>query len=421
MTSALTTTRVFFVYGLLVIVFSVLRIPSAGWHAFIEPMDLRLLDSQVIQYEGQIELRGASMHLLPHESTIDYFSYYSSEEYRAILPIISAAVLAGLLHSYYWGFFLSECLWWWASAIVMFYLVRIFDKRLAPAIVGGALITSSPLAAVHIGAANLHASSSLGLVFIAFLILRNTSNISINFSVILRYSLAFFFSSVIYSYQWFIIPTVIISYLFLRQYIALITSLISFVIYLVCAYLLFFTFTVSGIEIHSHLNDALVVLRPLLPDSIENSEQITLYMSQNLIPNIYTLLIGYLSTLFVMPSFYSFPIFFISLYGFWHGSRQFQVFYVVSIAFAGISGTLRGYPYVIMAAFPFIYTGAGIGLLELLSLYRTLRFKIGILYIPSENILFFLFLFALISITNLDLIGNYTFARDWFSIKYKPF
>lgn len=75
----------------------------------------------------------------------------------------------------------------------------------------------------------------------------------------------------------------------------------------------------------------------------------------------------------------------------------------------------------IMAAFPFIYTGAGIGLLELLSLYRTLRFKIGILYIPSENILFFLFLFALISITNLDLIGNYTFARDWFSIKYKPF
>ena len=47
MTSALTTTRVFFVYGLLVIVFSVLRIPSAGWHAFIEPMDLRLLDNQV--------------------------------------------------------------------------------------------------------------------------------------------------------------------------------------------------------------------------------------------------------------------------------------------------------------------------------------------------------------------------------------
>jgi hypothetical protein len=409
------------VYGLLVTVFSVLRIPSAGWHAFIEPMDLRLLDHQVIQYEGQIELRGASMHLLPHESTVDSFLYYSSEEYRAILPIISAAALVGLLHSYYWGFFLSECLWWWASAVVMFYLVRVFDKRLAVAIVGGALITSSPLAAVHIGAANLHASSSLGLVFITLLLLRNTSNLSVNLSVIFRSSIAFFFSSVVYSYQWFIIPTFIISYLFLRQYIALITSFISFVIYLVFAYLLFFTFTVSGIEIHSHLNDALVVLRPLLPDRIENSEQITLYMIQNLIPNIYTLLIGYLSTLFVMPSFYSFPIFFISLYGFWHGSRQFQVFYVVSIAFAGISGTLRGYPYVIMAAFPFIYTGAGIGLLELLSLYRTLRFKIGILYIPSEKILFFLFLFALISITNLDLIGNYTFARDWFSIKYKPF
>lgn len=408
-------------YGLLVIVFSVLRIPSAGWHAFIEPMDLRLLDNQVIQYEGHIELRGASMHLLPYESTVESFLYYSSEEYRAILPIISAAALVGLLHSYYWGFFLSECLWWWASAIVMFYLVRVFDKRLAAAIVGGALITSSPLAAVHIGAANLHASSSLGLVFITFLLLRNTSNLSVNFSVIFRSSLAFFFSSVIYSYQWFIIPMVSFSYLFLRQYIALITSLISFLIFLVFSYLLFFIFTLAGIEIHSHLNDTLVVLRSLLPDSIENSEQITLYMVQNLVPKLYTLLIGYLSTIFVMPSYYSFPIFLISLYGFWRGSREFQIFYVVSIAFAGISGTLRGYPYVIMAAFPFVYIGTGIGFVELLNLYRNLRIKIGSLYMPSEKSMFLLWIFALILITNLDVFGNYTFARDWFAIKYKPF
>ena len=421
MTSGISNRRVFLFYGLLVFFFSSSRISSAGWHAYIEPMDLRLIDNHVIQYEAQIELRAASMHLLPSASTLEYFSYYSSEEYRAILPIISAAALSGVLHSYYWGFFGSECLWWWGSSIAMFYLVTVFDSRRAAATIGGALIASSPLASVHIGAANLHASSSLGLVFVLIIVLYGNYAPLLNLRMILRSSFAFLFSSIVYSYQWFIIPTILVARLVLRDLQGFFSGLFSLLCFMILTNLLSLAFSFSGIEVHSHLNDSFVVLSAIYPKNMTQSDLSGIYEPALVFTYIQNIFIGAISVLIKMPSYYSYPIFLLSLLGFFNGSRYFQAYYIVSIALASISGMIRGYPYVIMAAFPFVYSGAGTGFVEFLWIYRRFRARFCLEYLPSDRILSYFLLFILISLTNIDIVGNYSFARDWFAIKYKPF
>ena len=153
-------------YLVVIVSLTIPRVIGPSWRSIMSPRDMRNLEGFPVQWEAFLVLR--SLHAMSTNTVpYDLLAWFSTDEYRAILPIYLAAIISQLSKSYLIGITASEVTWWWLGAIGVFFFTRNFTS-LSNAYCAGLLTCFSPLGVGHIGSAHLHTASSLSLsVFLA--------------------------------------------------------------------------------------------------------------------------------------------------------------------------------------------------------------------------------------------------------------
>ncbi len=417
------STTVAFFYFLLIISLSIPRIFSGGWRHIIEPMDMRILDNFPIQYEAVLVLRSTHA-MLSNEITDEYRRNFSTDEYRAVLPIFTAALFTLVTSNYFWGSAFSDMFWWWLGALAVYALSRRLGHPSASAIIAGTLVTSSPLAVAQIGAGHLHAASSLALpipMLIAWDALlparsRTASITLIAFSILI--------SSLLYTYQWVMIPWVIyVACIHKSRRILIIRATLACLLYYVLSLTVQGFFSAGGLTLHANQNDPILVLQSRLGVDIGALKDVTTWPLRlfNLI------IISFYVTILNLFSAYSPFIFFWSLLGLFTRNVTHILLYVFSIMFSVAQGAITDLPWVIMSGFPIIYISAGSAISTLGAnisqhLQPAQLSQGGITKVITHSIptLVLLLVMYCLYVTNIDLFGDYSFVRSWFSMGYKP-
>ena len=205
--------KVYIFYFVFIMLLATPRVVSGGWRGITEPMDMRLLDGWLLQHEARLVLRSTAS-LISNDHLGSLVDFFSTDEYRALLPIGFAGIFTSIFQSYYIGNVFSEIVWWWMGAVATNILTKRLGYSSNISMISGLFVGSSPLAIAQIGAGHLHAASSLSLP-VAILIAWHGLFFSRSFlfSVILI-GFAILFSSTSYNYQWVLIPSLFIFGLF---------------------------------------------------------------------------------------------------------------------------------------------------------------------------------------------------------------
>lgn len=128
---------------------------------------------------------------------------YSTDKYRATLPIFLAAIARQITKSYLSGVTAAEVVWWWLGAIGTFALARAFIS-LPAAYCAGFLTCASSLGVGQLGAATLHTASTLSVSFLLVIAWRTLNDDRIEvFRKTAFYGVCAYLSSITYTYQWF--------------------------------------------------------------------------------------------------------------------------------------------------------------------------------------------------------------------------
>lgn len=393
------------------------RVAGPSWRSIMGPKDMRNLEGLPIQWEAYLILR--SLHAMSTSVVPgDVIDWYSTDEYRATLPIYHSSVVTLLTRSHVAGVTASEVWWWWLGALAVFVFARNFASTLV-AFCAGLLTCLSPLGVGHIGAAHLHTASSLSLSVLLSVSWRilNNNTLSI-FSKSILYGSCIFLSSVTYTYQWFLIPFCLVASNAPRlSRHRIIANLGGIAWFLALRWVSYGLLAVGGLAVHSHPNDPLRVVL----DRIGHGEMPT----------------GIMDALFGL---YSFVLY--ETNQFFQVSMSSYHVYVVVLAFAGAATTRRtplqaaatatglltlalspvyNIPWVIMSGYPVVYLLAAQGIVH------ASRAAIRILAPPPLRegahapIIMTVILVAMIgALTNLDLVGDADFVRRWWPSWYGP-
>lgn len=395
---------------------------SGGWRHAIEPMDMRILNGFPIQFEATLVLR--STHAIVSNEISDiYRENFSTDEYRALLPIFTASIFTLVTSSYFLGSLFSDIFWWWMAAIATYALSRRLGHQTVSAAAAGILVSSSPLAVAQIGSGHLHAASSLALpipMLIVWDAMFTTRSHIFSISCI---SFSILISSLLYTYQWVIIPWTIFIALTQRNLrIMLFRSILGCVLYFALSFFLQVFLSVGGLSLHANQNDPLLVLQSRLGPhiySLKDSKTLVLFLENSII-------VSY-NTVIHICSVYSPFIFFLSLFGLLTRNILHVSWYMFSLVFSIAQGAITDLPWVIMSGFPIIYISAGAAIIVLVSrLFKLFcdmqhsRTALNYSFLIYQYVLFTLILIFCVYITNPDLLDDYSFVRSWFSMGYKP-
>lgn len=412
-----------FIYLVLILSLSFPRIYNGGWRHVIEPMDMRILDNLPIQFEASLVLHSTHA-MVSSEITDTYRRNFSTDEYRAVLPIFTAALFTLITDSYFWGSALSDMFWWWMGALAVYALSRRLGHRSASATLAGIFVTSSPLAVAQIGAGHLHAASSLALpipMVIAWdALLSERSHIAsipiIAFSILI--------SSLVYTYQWIMIPWVIcVACIHNSRKILIIRAILACVFYYILSLSVQELLSAGGLSLHANQNDPILVLQSRLGNDIDTFKDL-----RNFLPRFITFtMVSFYSTTLKLFSVYSPFIFLWSLLGLFTRNIIHIFLYVFSLIFSLAQGAITDLPWVIMSGFPIIYISAGAAIItmgaNIAQRFRPAewhRWDITKAISYSISALGLLTAIYCIYLTNIDLFGDYSFVRSWFSMGYKP-
>jgi hypothetical protein len=167
----MTTVRLGVLLGVVVVAMAVPRIIGPSWRVIAMPNQMRLMEGHLVQWESETMFRTmkAMVTDLPNEALYPYEVLspptfgFSTDEYRALLPIFTASVLASVVGSLYWGSMLADLSWWWGGAMCTVALLGRLGASRGVAVTAGLLAAVSPLGVAYVGSGNLHAASSLSL------------------------------------------------------------------------------------------------------------------------------------------------------------------------------------------------------------------------------------------------------------------
>ena len=153
----------------LVVAMATPRIVGPSWRVIAMPNQMRLMEGRPVQWESETMFRTmkAMVTDLPNEALYPPTFGFSTDEYRAILPIFTASVIASVVGSLYWGSMLADLSWWWGGAVCTVALLGRLGVSRGVAVMAGMLTAVSPLGVAYVGSGNLHAASSLSLPIFA--------------------------------------------------------------------------------------------------------------------------------------------------------------------------------------------------------------------------------------------------------------
>ena len=408
-----------FIYLLVICTLSIPRVMGPSWRALMAPMAMRNLEGFPVQWEAFLVLRSL-YSMSTNETPDDLIEWYSTDEYRATLPIYFAAVIAQLTDNYILGLTLSDVIWWWFGAIGVFILARSFSTTHI-SFYAGLLTCFSPLGVSHIGSATLHTASSLSFsTSIATLwILIHSSHLHI-LSVKFLYGFCVYVSSITYNYQWVIIPLTLIiailpNYSWRRLSICIYGTVIFFIVRWSSYELLY----LGNLSVHSHQNDPIRVLLFTLAPIFEENTLI------NVIPSFVSLFVKQMSVVsYMYISSFGQPVVFAAVIGAAFTRRSHEFVIHLSLLFLSyLFGTIYGVPWVIMISYPSMYLLAARGIAHvhriILTRQPTKRFSF-----LHRSILVHVIQFSTIAMigmgTNLDLFDVPDFAVTWWQGWYVP-
>ena len=394
------------------------RVTGASWRSIITPMDMRELDGMPVQYEANRVLRSVHAMLTP-DTPGEVLIWFSTDEYRALLPIHVGSIFTRLFSSFYWGSLASELLWWWAGSVATMLLARRLGHRWTTAAVAGALTAGSPVAVAHIGAAHLHTASSMALpvaTLIAWDALHDARGARLGRTMVVGF--AIFLSSVVYTYQWVLIPWLLGLAVVVRAPRRwLIDVMLGAGWFLVASSLSHGLLSMADITVHPQQNDPLRALGYHFDSTRPTARQENVVLAYfdafawPILQRVPGVAIG-------MWHDYHPSIWILAVVGVVMASRVQQAWLLVATALAFAHGSIYGVAWVIMSAFPLVYISSAGGIVAAASLVQRasrslpismLRPVLGIIF-PSTVLL--VTVMAMLS-TNLDLLGMDAFVIRW--------
>jgi len=402
----------------LVVIFglTIPRVIGPSWRSIMSPRDMRNLEGFPVQWESFLVLR--SLHAMSTNTVPDdLLAWFSTDEYRAILPIYLSAIISQLSKSYLIGITASEVTWWWLGAIGVFLFTRNFTS-LSNAYFAGLLTCFSPLGVGHIGSGHLHTASSLSLSVFLAIIWRFFFNIKYSlFLASLLFGCCLFISSITYTYQWFLIPFYfLISFCsnnFRRNISIWASGTIIFLISRLASYILL---RVGNLSVHAHQNDPIRVLL----SRVEN-----LFINHASIATIFSLVSEKISVIFYLyETSYSSAVLIIAALGavFFRDKKENLVL-ATGITLSVSFGAIYGIPWVIMCGYPMVYALAALGIsgVHRQALAKIPLGPLSVLRLPLPTFLTQLFIILIIGLsTNLDIFGDPTFTIAWWQGWYEP-
>ena len=411
----------------LIALMAIPRIVGPSWRVIAMPNQMRLIEGHLVQWESETMFRTmkAMVTDLPRAEIYSPTFAFSTDEYRAILPIFTAAVLTNLLGSFYWGSMLADLLWWWGGAMATVALLGRIGIPRGVAVIAGVFAAVSPLGVAYVGSGNLHAASSLCLPIYSLLIWdalvaegRNPVSGGIRIGVFLLAA------SLTYTYQWVLIPAfglwLSIGNRRMSRALAVLVGVAVFGV---------LTFTVRqvlgfvGLTVTVHMNDPLVVLFGRA--GIENEASARVGLALASVVEMAKHWVGQVPSVLVDTMWSYHPIMIaLAVVGFAIGSWQLRCWVVITSLIAFAQGLIYSVPWVTMTAFPFVYGCAALGVRAVARWGSRgwLRREApgSALMRKAESAVATGVIFVMVLATNLDLFGIDWYVVKWWGFWYVP-
>jgi hypothetical protein len=422
----MTTGRVAVLLAAVVVAMAVPRIAGPSWRVIAMPNQMRLMDGRPVQWESETMFRTmkAMVTDLPDEALYPPTFGFSTDEYRAIIPIFTASVLATVVGSFYWGSMLADLVWWWGGAMCTVALLGRLGVARGVAVMAGVLTAVSPLGVAYVGSGNLHAASSLSLPIYA------TAIWDVLFTphprpilAGMRVGILLFAASLTYTYQWVLIPTFAMVIAVQARTVARGSSLLAGVV-------VFVALTVGakqllamiGLPVNAHINDPLAVL---LGAAGSNGEAVSLANAVAAGLMAVTRWVQNAPSVFADTVWSYHPMTVaVAVVGCLHSPRSVRTWVAVSSVVAFAQGLIYSVPWVTMTAFPYLYGCAALGVHVLSKWFHNLLMKINIRRDTSpkrvRSIIAGVMIVVLTLPTNLDVIGIDWYVVKWWGFWYVP-
>ena len=428
----MTISRLGVLLGVLIVAMAIPRSIGPSWRVIAMPNQMRLMEGRPVQWESETMFRTmkAMVTDLPDDALYPSTFGFSTDEYRALLPIFTASVLASLVGSFYWGSMLADLVWWWGGAMCTVAVLGRLGVPRGVAVLAGMLTAVSPLGVAYIGSGNLHAASSLSLPIYA------TAIWDVLFTprpqplvAGLRVGVLLFAASVTYTYQWVLIPTFALVVAIEARTVARGLSLARGSSLLV-GVVVFGALTVGarqalalvGLPVYAHINDPLAVLLGAagsngVADSLANAVADGLMAVTRWVQNAPSVLADTVWSYHPM-------VFSVAVVGCFQAPRSVRTWVAVSSVVAFAQGLIYSVPWVTMTAFPYLYGCAALGVHLLSTLLQKKLATVNALGDVSpkrfRSIIAWVIIVVLILSTNLDVIGIDWYVVKWWGFWYVP-
>ena len=376
------------------------------------PGDMRNLEGFPVHWESHIQLRSVRA-MSASNSLGDLTKWYSTDEYRATLPTYFASVTRQLTGSYILGVTVSEVIWWWSGSLAVFLLARQFLST-PTALAAGILTAASPLSIGHLGSASLHTASSLSLSILLVIAWRILHDGRLAFvPKVALYGASLYLSSITYSYQWFLAPFFVVVTAASRLRDRVFASVLGVGVFLAFRWVSYGILALGGVEVHAHLNDPLWIMRDRLPAEFVLASGQWDAIRAFLTDTVFNVVLGTVS---------SYHVVVVAGAGIglvWTRDARFGVASGTAITLGFAFGAIYGVAWVLMSSYPFVHALAAHGMTHA---SRALATRLPLLrdnqYAPHALLALSTLIVA--SLTNLDLVGDPTFAIAWWRSWYTP-
>ena len=394
------------------------RLTGPPWTALQMPFDLRESEGNTLHWEHNI-LFDSFRATLQSDAASAVKRSYSTNQYRALLPTYVSAIFAWWLDSRYKGFALVDLLGWWVATWALYYLARRLDTDRFPALIAAVLLSASPLLVSKMWNQGLNVAhhSSLVPCFLIALIFFDDNRLG-SIRRIAALTSVLYAASLTYQYHWIIAPFLLsLAVLDRRRWTCIISVVVAVVLFIAVTLLTYQIMSAAGVSVYSSLNDPLAAVNSRLTSVVKGG---VIGLEYSLFP-----------LKLLVKSYHPFIIS-LSILGVIFARTRLRILLFTGTVLALVTGDLYPLPWTAMNGYPFMYISAGLALVRGPRWLSATVAGIGNSRWPqyaariasgsrllARSSTVVLILLALWS-TNTDLLGDYSFAQQWWDFTYVP-
>ena len=378
---------------------------GSPWIAHQAPAYARLVEGHLVMRDigdsGYFEL----VRYLAGDGDLR-LAYVTNDLYRAWLPIFVSSVFYAWSGQMYWSIMLVDLLSWWLAAVCCYPLARRLRVSHRGSVVCAVLCATAPAFTNTLWMSLFKPANTASLVWSSYGCLRVLDSDARRISWVKAgavLSVVLLATNLVYSYVWVVAPT-LIGLSFVEGPLARLqwrggVWVVGLALFVGADALLHRAFAALGWPLFVQTNDAAVRLG-LLARQLASDPAPALAALRT-------------ARDFLNPQ-YMFAVFHplvaaVSILGCVMGTRRLQVTAAIATGLALAQGAMTHLPWVVINNYPFVYAAAGTAVASIAA-WLTGRFGVW-----SGRLLTAAAVVALVSVTNLDVLGSYTYVRSAWS------